>query len=196
MCTKEKDYTGQSAEQSAQEEYTESSPKGGCCGGKAQMETLLGECTKQLLQEQKSVQDWQQKYISLMADFDNFKRRTSKEAQAIRQQVESDMLADILSIVDDFDRALDSFKEGSADKMPQDMQGFVMIHKSLEKLLSNYGVTQMNNYTHFNPEFHEALAQVENNEDQYKPGQIVAVLQKGYLFGGQVLRHAKVSVAE
>lgn len=151
----------------------------------------LIHCTNKLLEAQKESSDWQKKCLIVTADFENFKKRTHKEFESIRKQSLMPILSSLLMIVDDFERALHSEQNDSGHQV----EGFVGIAKSLQKILSECGVQEMNNYTVFNPEFHEALMQVEV-DGKFKSGDIVTVLQKGYLFQGAVLRHAKVSVAQ
>ena len=74
------------------------------------------------------------------------------------------------------------------------LKGLKIIQKKISKSLKVLGIEEIDCSAEFNPRFHEALMQVDSSE--HKSGQIVSVLNKGYLFKGEVLRHAKVSVAK
>ncbi|HTM06148.1 MAG TPA: nucleotide exchange factor GrpE [Patescibacteria group bacterium] len=135
------------------------------------------------------VAEWKQRYAYLSADFENFKRRSAKEHELMRISVYARLLKPLLLIIDDFDRACDTL---NTQKVPT--EGFKFIRKSFEKFLTDAGVVEMTVGTAFDPEKHEALMQVQAPE--HKSGDVVAVLQKGYVFNDVVLRPAKVSVAE
>lgn len=137
---------------------------------------------------ERAVEEWKQKYAYLSADFENFKRRSLKEYEGMRTDVYARFLKPLLGVMDDFERAL------AATTNETDKQGFSFIAKSIEKLLKEAGVTEMHADTIFDPEKHEALLHVQSPEHQ--SGQIVSVLQKGYLLNSTVLRPAKVSVAQ
>ena len=74
------------------------------------------------------------------------------------------------------------------------LAGFEMIYQSLEKILTKFGVQEITDFSVFNPKYHEALVQVES--DKHKSGQVVQVLQKGYIMHDKVIRPATVSVAK
>lgn len=138
---------------------------------------------------EQAIAEWKQRYAYLSADFENFKRRSAKEHELMRMSIYARILKPLLLIMDDFDRACDA-----ADTQSIAIEGFKFIRKSVEKLLMDSGVTEMIVEATFDPEKHEALVQVHSPE--HKSGDIVAVLQKGYVFNDVVLRPAKVSVAE
>lgn len=136
----------------------------------------------------------QDKAARLQADFENFKRRQEKEKAAWFTSAQSMVLSDVLSIVDDFERAMAEAQKtsGANSDLTNWLVGFVLIEKSLLKMLSKFGVTAMTDFAAFDPEKHEAIMQVESEQSS---GSVVQVLQKGYLFKDTVLRPAKVSVA-
>lgn len=144
-------------------------------------------------QEQQS-QDWHAHYLRAAADLSNYKRRVEKEKESWSHAFRSDLLLDILNVVDDFDRAFASQQAAATDEVKEWLVGFDMIRKSLGKILARYDVTEIANVTTFDPELHEAIAQVA--ADGREPGAIVDVLQKGYMLKDRVLRPAKVCVAQ
>lgn len=131
----------------------------------------------------------------LQADFENYKRRQEKERAQWYSSAQSMIFVDLLSIVDDFERALAEADKQSQTRaqLEQWFTGFALIEKSLHKLLAKFGVTAMADETTFDPEKHEAIMQVDSDKES---GSIVGVLQKGYMFKDAVLRPAKVSVAK
>lgn len=139
--------------------------------------------------------EWKDRCLRTAADFENFKKRSEKDRLFLIQQTQSTILKSIIDIVDDFDRAFMAIDMQKLDEnAKQLLTGFTLIHQAFTKFLIHYGVQEMTDYRHFDPTKHEALMQVESSEHQ--SGDIVQVLQKGYLFKGQVLRPAKVSVAK
>ena len=134
------------------------------------------------------------RYARLGSDFENYKRRMEKEKSVWMQSAQTAILSDLLGIVDDFDRALQAGKQNEQESTAQLLSGFDLIEKSLHKLLSKYGVTPMKDYQTFDPEKHEALMHVDSPE--HTSGDIVQVLQKGFMFKDAILRPAKVSVAK
>ncbi len=152
---------------------------------------------QQLAQCQTQVNEWKDRALRTAADYENFKKRSEKERVMWITGAQSSMLLDLISIVDDFDRA----KAANLSAHPEEQRscvskdgGFELIYKSLQKILEKYGVQEIKELTHFDPVKHEAIMQVESPD--HKQGDIVQVLQKGYLFKGEVLRPAKVSVAK
>lgn len=142
----------------------------------------------------KLVAELTEKLTRLGADFDNFKRRTEKDRVHWIGSGQQLILKDIITIVDDFERAVSQVSNQAGNpELKVWFSGFDMIHKSLVKLLSKYGVTVMPDADQFDPEKHEALMSVASDK---APGTIMQVLEKGYMLHDKVLRPAKVSVAQ
>jgi len=135
---------------------------------------------------------WKEKYVRVQADLDNFTKRIDKERLQWRNTVQGALLLDLLPVIDDFDRAFEQKKED--ENIQSWLAGFEMIRKNMQKILDKYEVKEIPAEMSFDPEYHEALVQIESPE--HKSGEIVAILQKGYTFRGSVLRAAKVSVAQ
>lgn len=133
------------------------------------------------------------RYITLAAEFDNFRKRTQKEKQELENQVKGKTLRDILAVVDNFERA--------RTQIQPDNDGEALIHnsyqgvyKSLVDSLKRLGVSAMNPVGDpFDPMYHEAMLQEPTNE--YPEGTVTEQLVRGYLLGEQVLRHAMVKVS-
>ena len=132
------------------------------------------------------------------ADFANYKRRVEKERLEWAVSAQSSVISSILPFIDDFDRALQSTESTATLFENQEFNswiaGFNLIAKNLHKSLETLGVKEIDGTGDFNPELHEALVQVDS--DKHSSGQIVQVLSRGYSFKGQIIRHARVSVAK
>jgi molecular chaperone GrpE len=133
------------------------------------------------------VKELEEHLLRLTADFENFKKRSVKEHEMLREASTASTLAKLLPIVDEFGIAV---SHKSQDKEFQ--QGMEMIHAKLLGLLKEEGVEEMKALGEsFDPYKHEAVRQAEGEE-----GKVLEVVQKGYMFKGKVLRHAKVVVGK
>ena len=130
------------------------------------------------------------KYIRLYAEFDNHRRRTAKEKLEMIQSANEQLLKSLIEVVDDFERAENSFK----DKNDKEAEGFFLIQNKFKKVLDQYSVKAMptEKGSAFNPDFHEAITQIPA-EEKLK-GKVVDVVEKGYLLNDKVIRFAKVVV--
>lgn len=133
--------------------------------------------------------EWKERSLRISADFENYKKRVEKEKLLWMQTAQSTILQDLLAIVDDFDRAFEQKGENG-----QLLAGFELIYKSLLKMLEKYNIHEIKDIKTFDPLKHEAIMQVESAE--HASGDIVKVLQKGYLLKDQIIRPVKVSVAK
>lgn len=132
--------------------------------------------------------EWKNQCLRTVAEFENYKKRIEKEKTVWIISAKSSVLNDILTIIDDFERA---FAQSESTSIPA---GFELIYKAFQKFLENQGVQEISSVLEFDPILHEAIMQVSS--EQHAPNHIVQVLQKGYMFKGAVLRPAKVSVAK
>ena len=141
-----------------------------------------------------SVGEWTEKYVSLSADFQNYKKRVDGERIEWSQEAQRKVFLGLLEIIDNFERALDVERKRETTEGVAWLAGFEMIYQSLEKLIHSFGVKEITDFTVFNPKYHEALMQVESAD--HKSGEVVQVLQKGYVVNDKVIRPATVSVAQ
>jgi len=140
-------------------------------------------------------QEWQEKFVRVHADLENFTRRVEKERIQWMQIARADLVKDLLTVVDDFGRALSQQADQElSSEMKKWVAGFSMIGTSLDDTLRKYGLQEITEATDFDPMIHEAVVQVDSKD--HESGAIVEVLQKGYRLHDQVLRPAKVSVAK
>lgn len=152
------------------------------------------EMHQQEFQPSPAQPDYKEQYIRANADFQNYKRRIEKERIEWTQVMQGDVLEKMLPFVDDLERAIQASENSAPEGSTAWIEGFKLILKNLKKKLSELGIEEISTKELFNPEFHEALMQVESAE--HSTGQIVQELSKGYTFKGKVLKHARVSVAK
>lgn len=143
---------------------------------------------KQELAEQK------EKYIRLFAEFDNYKRRTSKEAIELRQTAGKEVIVSLLDILDDMDRAEQQLQESDMDETLK--KGVLLVFDKFRKSLQSKGLKAINTLdTDFDVEKDEAVSEIEV-DDKKKKGKVVAELQKGYYLNDKLIRFAKVVVGK
>lgn len=130
------------------------------------------------------------KYVRLYAEFDNHRRRTSKEKLELIQNANEQLIVALLPILDDFERA----EKSNIETSNSTIEGFLLIKSKLSKVMDQYGVKTMDTSpeTEFNPDLHEAITQMPA-EEKLK-GKIVDTVEKGYLLNDKVIRFAKVVI--
>lgn len=143
---------------------------------------------------QKQVKELQDKYIRLMADFDNFRKRSLKERTELIKTAGEDILVNILPVIDDFERGL------QAMELTEDVvalkQGVSLIYNKFREFLNQRGVKEIESKnTEFNVDLHDAITKIPAPEEALK-GKVVDVIQKGYFLNEKVIRFAKVVVGE
>lgn len=128
-----------------------------------------------------------------MAEFENFRKRTEKEKAAMFETGAKSVIEKMLPVVDNFERGLASIPEGEQDGAVA--QGMQMIYKQLMTELENLDVKPIPAVgEEFNPEFHNAVMQVESEE--FESGVVAQELQKGYTYREGVVRHSMVAVVQ
>lgn len=132
-----------------------------------------------------------EKYIRLFAEFENFKRRTSKERIDLYKTAGKEVISAIIPVIDDFKRALELEFENS------DNQGISLIYSKLSEILKNQGLVEIEVKIGdiFDSEIHEAISQIPIKEEDQK-GKIIDIIEGGYKLGDQVLKYPKVVVAQ
>ena len=136
----------------------------------------------------KSLQESNEKYIRLYADFENYKRKMQKDRIELISSASKDVITNLLPVIDDFDRAI------QADKDKQLSEGVLLIHQKLVRTLTNKGLKEMECMgQEFNSDFHEAITMIPVEDESIK-GKIVDVLEKGYSINDTVIRNPKVVV--
>ncbi|MCP4634262.1 MAG: nucleotide exchange factor GrpE [candidate division Zixibacteria bacterium] len=134
----------------------------------------------------------QEKYLRLAAEFDNYKKRTSREFGELIKSANRDLLLQLLPVSDHFELALNS--ENNDDNNEGFRKGVELIYKELQDFLQRMNVNEIKAAKEtFDPNIHEAVMQVPNNE--HEEGLIINETQKGYMLGDKVLRPAKVIIS-
>ncbi|WP_160034078.1 nucleotide exchange factor GrpE [Paenibacillus sp. An7] len=134
----------------------------------------------------------EKRYLRTQADFDNFRRRTQKEKEDLAKYATTKLITELVPVIDNFERAMSTADSNTdTDSL---IKGVNMIFRQLEGVLGAEGLTVMNTVGQpFNPEFHQAIMQVES--DEYEEGIVVEEVQKGYMIKDRVLRPAMVKVS-
>ena len=127
----------------------------------------------------------------LAAEFDNFRKRSAREAAVTIERANERLVKELLPVLDDLGRALDAAEEHQEAQLEE---GVRLVHRSLASLLERNGVREIAAEGKFDPHVHEALL-TQPAEDK-EQGDVVDVLQKGYKLGDRVVRPARVIVAE
>ncbi len=147
---------------------------------------------KQLLEAQE--QKEKKEYLFLMAEFDNFRKRTVREKSELIKNASESVLKGLLPIVDDFERGLEA--SAGIDDPSEIRKGMELIYQKLVKFLSQNGVKAIESTGKpFDAEFHEAIAMVPVPDESQK-GLVIDTPTKGYTLNDKVLRHAKVAVGQ
>ena len=140
-----------------------------------------------LEEAQKKAEEYLDMARRVQADFDNYRKRSQKEKEDYKAFATADLLSDLLTIVDDLDRALEHNKDDN-----DFVTGVKGVRKNLMKVLESKGLKEIDTSGKFDPNYHEAFGMVEADTD----GDIAEVFQKGYSIGSRVLRTAKVKVTK
>ena len=141
-----------------------------------------------------SLEKEKKEYMFLMAEFDNFRKRTLREKSELIKNAAESGFKGLLPIVDDFERALKA-SEGVDDAVSI-REGMELIYKKLKKYMEQNGVKEMDPAdTVFDADRHEAISAVPVSDDSLK-GKILDTVEKGYTINDKVLRHAKVVVGK
>lgn len=151
---------------------------------KEENQKLLDENNK-IKNENEALKD---RLARLNAEYDNFRKRTSKEKEGIYTDACEDVLKEMLPVLDNLERAISV--EGSAEDIKK---GIEITIKQFGSALEKLDVEEISNEGEFDPNFHNAVMHIE--DDQYEKNQVVEVFQKGYKRGDKVLRYSMVKVA-
>ena len=136
-----------------------------------------------------SEEDSDTRYVRLMADFQNYKKRGEKEKKDLYSYANEKLVTELLDVLDNFERALD--QEGQGDSFKEGME---MIFKQLSDVLKKSGLAEIPALgEEFDPNFHNAVMNEET--DEYESGTVSGVMQKGYTLNGKVIRPSMVKVA-
>ena len=129
------------------------------------------------------------KYLRLYSEFENYRRRTTKEKVEMINSANKELISLLLPVIDDFERAI---KLTSKENLDTSMEGFELIFQKLNSLLEKQGVKKMEIKTgdDFDPDFHEAITKIASKKNL--KDKIVDVIENGYMLDDKVIRFAKV----
>lgn len=153
----------------------------------------LAAANEKITELQGKLQEMEQRYLRLYADFDNFRRRTRLEFEAAEKYRAQSLVTDLLPALDNFERALKV--EVEDEKAKSILQGMEMVYRSLLEALKKEGVEAIESVGKpFDPHLHQAVMQVEDSN--YEPNTVVEEFQKGYKLKDRVIRPAMVKVSQ
>ena len=151
--------------------------------------TVTREQMEQMEQLAKMVSDASDKYLRLAAEYDNYRKRTTKEKENVYADAKADTVKEFLGVLDNLERGLAQFAEGDPHR-----QGMELICRQFLAVLEKLGVTRIEAQGQpFDPQKHDAVMHVE--DENVGENTVVEVLQQGYQLGDKVLRFAMVKVA-
>ncbi|MDH6055825.1 nucleotide exchange factor GrpE [Umezakia ovalisporum] len=161
---------------------------------KTEVETaVLGELTQQIEFLKGQLEERNTQYMRIAADFENYRKRTSKEKEELELQVKRNTILELLPVVDNFERARAHLKPQTEGEMTihKSYQG---VYKQLVESLKRIGVSPMRpEGEQFDPNLHEAV--MREPTDEHSEGTVLEELVRGYYLGDRVLRHSMVKVA-
>jgi molecular chaperone GrpE len=153
---------------------------------------LPGE--EELEKKQQELDEMRDKYLRLVAEFDNFKKRNAKERIELMQTANKEVILALLDVVDDTDRAAKQLETATDIDVIKD--GVMLVFNKLRAILQAKGLKPMEGlHTEFNPDLHEAITEIPAPTEELK-GKVIDELQKGYYLNDKLIRHARVVVGK
>jgi molecular chaperone GrpE len=150
-----------------------------------------GEDSSEIERLKQELQREHELYLRALADYDNYRRRTERERSQAARSGKRELILSLLDVLDGFDRAL----QHMSDAPTSISEGVEALHRKFLSLLQAQGVTPMLTVGEvFNPEVHDAIGLVKSEDVQ--PGTVAEEVQRGYRWGDEVLRPARVRVAQ
>ena len=144
--------------------------------------------SEELIQQEKD------KYLRLFAEFENYKKRTSKERIELFKTASQELMTSLLPIMDDFDRGLTEIKKVKDKEL---LKGMQLINDKFKNTLTQKGLTEIevNKGDVFDAEIHEAITQIPAPSDKLK-GKVIDAVEKGYKLGDKIIRYPKVVIGQ
>ena len=156
--------------------------------------TVKSDHSKLLEEIKESLENEKDKYLRLFAEFENFKKRTSKERIELFKTAGQDVITSLLPVLDDFDRAISQLNENKSGK---DFEGFILIKNKFLEIMKSNGLIDIETQIgdNFDAEVHEAISQI-TAIDKNQKGKIIDVIEKGFQLGEKIIRYPKVVVGK
>ena len=158
-----------------------------------QVEKNLEEIKKELTPEE-LIQQEKDKYLRLFAEFENYKKRTSRERIELFKTASQELMTSLLPIMDDFDRGLSEIKKVKDKEL---LKGMQLINDKFKNTLTQKGLTEIEvkEGDVFDAEIHEAITQIPAPSDKLK-GKVIDAVEKGYKLGEKIIRYPKVVIGQ
>jgi molecular chaperone GrpE len=148
----------------------------------------------ELDKKQQELNEMRDKYLRLVAEFDNFKKRTAKERIELMQTANKEVIISLLDVLDDSERAAKQIENASDINAVKD--GVSLVFNKLKSTLQAKGLKPMESlHTEFNPDLHDAITEIPAPSEELK-GKVIDDMQKGYYLNDKLIRHAKVIVGK
>lgn len=137
----------------------------------------------------------EKRYMSLYAEYDNYRKRTQKEKESLYSDAVADVTKEFLTVLDNIDRAVENAKDADENSIEKVIEGVELLGRQAGDVLSKIGVEEIKTARgeKFDPNVHEAVMHVE--DDELGEQEIAMVFTKGYTYKGKVIRHVVVQVA-
>lgn len=149
---------------------------------------------KEVAELKDALQESNDKYLRLVAEFDNFRKRNAKERNELIKNAGEDVIKSLLDILDDAERAEQQLEKSS--DLEALSQGVSLIFSKLRNILAAKGLNKMNSKgEEFNPELHEAITEIPAPSEE-QSGKVIDEVQAGYCLNNKIIRHAKVVVGK
>jgi molecular chaperone GrpE len=177
-------------------EYAEADPQAGdetageqSAAADAQPSTAGDEALTALQKERDA---YKEQFVRAVADFDNYRKRNERERRELSEYAATDVLHELLPIIDNFERALHAPAAGDTEAF---RRGVELINKQMHDLLRKRGVTRIDALgADFDPNVHQAV--IHEPSEEHREGEVMEELQRGYKLGDRLLRPAMVKVAK
>jgi molecular chaperone GrpE len=152
----------------------------------------LKELSLQLEEKSKKCEEYLGMLQRTVAEFDNYKKRTAREKEALQSDVVSDVVATFLPVIDNLERAAIASEKDNDEQSLKD--GIALVMRQVSDVLKKLGVESIEALNNeFNPELHNAVMHIE--DDSYSLNVVIEEFQKGYMIKEKVIRHSMVKVA-
>lgn len=182
----------ENSKENSKEDYKEKSDKKEETKGDKKavkkLEAELEKAKKEIEAKEAEIKESQSKYLTMLAEYDNFRRRSAKEKESTYSDAYGDVLTQILPVIDNLERAA-GYSDGESI-----LKGLELTLKSFKEILEKLSIKEIECVGKtFDPNTQNAVMHIE--DEAYGEGEVVEVLQKGYMYGDKVLRFAMVKVA-
>ena len=160
---------------------------------KSTSKTASSKFVNQINDLKKQLKDEEDKYLRLFAEFENYKKRTTKERIDLYKTAGKEVIGSLLPVLDDFSRAINESKKM---KNSGDFVGLELIFNKFNDILKTNGLLELDvkKGDSFDPELHEAISQIKSKKKD--SGNIIDIVEKGYKLGDKIIRYPKVVVGQ